>query len=237
MANIITWPHALLTPERCAPNLNPFTRSGGRSLGGVQPTVRTDVGFWSVDLENVAVHTREQRQTWIAIRQRLGGRAGLVAVPAWSFDAAPYVSGVREEEAETDHSDDSPFDDGTPYVQGAISVVSQGVTPIGATVMRLRIIHAAANLAGVRFSFNHALYETGPVTSIVGDVWELPISPSARELIPSGANLEFDRPTCLCRLADDRGMDGGINSNHFEQRTVGFVEANDYWNGLAIGPV
>ena len=109
------------------------------------------------------------------------------------------------------------------------------MTGIGATVIKLRIINADANLVGVRFSYNHALYETGPVISVDGDIWEVPISPTVREVIPHGADLEFDRPTCLCRLTEDRGMDGGINPDHFEQRSVSFVEANDYWNDLALG--
>lgn len=89
---------------------------------------------------------------------------------------------------------------------------------------------------GVRFSYKHALYETGPVISVDGDIWEVPISPTVRELIPAGADLEFDRPTCLCRLSDDRGMDvvqDAISKN--ANPNVSFVEATDYWNRLALG--
>ncbi|SMF65972.1 hypothetical protein SAMN02982989_3423 [Xaviernesmea oryzae] len=233
MADIVVWPHELLTPEGCFPNLVPFTRSGGRTLGGIETATRTDLGFWSIDLNDIAVYTREQRQTWIAIRQKLGGKAGLIAVPAWSFDAAPYVSGEREPPVLVTHDDDTTFDDGTPYEQGSISVVSDGVTALGATVMRLRVIKAAPNMVGVRFSYEHALYETGPVISIDGDIWTVPVSPTVRAIIPHGADLEFDNPTCLCRLADDRGMDGGVNSIEFEQRSVTFSEAVDYWSDLA----
>lgn len=233
MAEIIVWPHELLVPEECHPNLVPFTRSGGRTLGGVEPATRTDLGFWSIELSNIAVYSREQRQSWIAIRQKLGGKAGLVAVPAWSFDAAPYVSGEFEPPLTTSHDDDTLFDDDTPYEQGAISVVTDGVTAVGATSIRLRIIKANTNLVGVRFSNNHALYETGPVTAIDGDIWTVPISPTVRELIPAGAVLEFDMPTCLCHLEEDRGMDGGVNNIEFEQRSVTFIEATDYWSTLA----
>ncbi len=145
--------------------------------------------------------------------------------------SAPYVSGKFEPVIDTEHSDDAPFDDDTPYVQGAISVVTDGVTPVGATSIRLRIINADDNLVGVRFSYNHALYETGPVTSVDGDIWTLPISPSVRELIPAGADLEFDQPTCLCHLAEDRGMDIDQNAvGKFSSPSVSFFEAVDYWN-------
>ena len=232
MTDIIQWPVELLTPEECRPNLVPFTRSGGRSLGGLEPTTRTDLGYWTVELVDIAVHSAEQRRTWNAISQRLAGRSGLIAVPAWSRDAAPYVSGEYEPSGLVPHDDDSLFDDDTPYEQGAISVVSDGVTPVGATTIRLRIINAASDLVGVLLSYEHAPYQTGPVIEVNGDIWTLPISPAVRALIPAGSDLEFDMPTCLCRLADDRGMDGGVNSIAFEQRSVAFVEATDYWASL-----
>ncbi|AWM24978.1 Phage protein [Sinorhizobium fredii CCBAU 25509] len=176
---------------------------------------------------------REVWQTWQAIRQKLGGRSGLIAVRVRSSLSAPYVSGQFEPVIETEHGDDSPFDDETPYTQGAISVVTDGVTAVGATSIRLRIINADANLVGTRFSYNHALYETGPVTEVDGDIWTVPISPSVRELIPAGADLEFDQPTCLCHLAEDRGMDVDQNAvSKFVLPSVSFVEAVDYWSGL-----
>jgi len=237
MADIIEWPSMLLVPEECRPNMVPFSRSGGKSLGGLEPVVRTDLGYWNVELTNVAVYSSDHARTWNAIRQALGGRAGLVAVPAWSFDVSPYVSGQREQVGQVLHDDDTSLDDGSPYEQGAISIVSDGVTPIGATIINLRIINAAQDLAGVRFSYNHALYETGRVVAIDGDIWTVSIWPGVRELIPSGSDLEFDMPTCLCHLQDDRGMDGGLTPIEFEQRSVSFVEATDYWNKLALGLV
>lgn len=237
MVDFIVWPHELLVPEECRPNIVPFTRTGGRSLGGIEPAVRTDLGFWSIELSNIAVYSRDQRQTWNAIRQKLGGRVGLIAVPAWSFDTAPYASQEYEPPLLTTHDDDTLFDDNTPYEQGAISVATVGFTPLGATTIRLRLINGDPNLVGVRFSYQHALYETGPAISIDGDVWTLPICPSVRQAIPDGEELEFDMPTCLCHLEDDRGLDGGMNNIQFEQRSVIFTEANDYWNQLALGLV
>jgi hypothetical protein len=235
MTDNIVWPICVLRPQQAAANLVPFTRSGGRSLGGLEPATRTDLGFWVVDYTNVVMQNRnrDQWQTWQAIRQKLSGRSGLIAVPVRSSLSAPYLSGAFEAEGEVPHDDDTEFDDDTPYVQGAISVVTDGVTPIGATTIRLRIINAAANLVGVRFSYEHALYETGPVIEVNDDIWTVPISPAVRALIPAGSDLEFDRPTCLCRLAVDRGMDvaqDAISKNIFP--SVAFVEATDYWASL-----
>ena len=231
--SIIVWPLCVLRPQSASANLVPFSRSGGRTLGGVEPSTRTDLGYWAIDYTNVIMSNknRDQWKTWHAIRQKLAGRPGLIAVRVRSSLSAPYASGKFEPVVESEHSDDSLFDDDTPYTQGAISVVTDGVTPVGATSIRLRIINAAQDLVGVRFSYNHALYETGPVTSIDGDIWAVPISPSVRELIPAGADLEFDQPTCLCHLAEDRGMDIDQNAiTKFSQPSVSFVEAVDYWN-------
>jgi hypothetical protein len=237
MADILVWPSMLLVPEECRPNIVPFTRSGGKSLGGIEPVVRTDLGFWNIELANVAIYSIDQARTWNAIRQALCGRAGLIAVPVWSFDVAPYPSGQREPPSLVPHEDDTRLDDESLYQQGSISIVTSGSAPIGSTSIKLRIINAAADLSGVRFSYNHALYETGRVLEIVGDVWTVSIWPAIRELIPSGSDLEFDMPTCLCHPQDDRGMDGGLTPIEFEQRTVGFIEATDYWNDLALGLV
>lgn len=237
MAEIIEWPICVLRPQQASANLVPFTRTGGRSLGGVEPATRTDLGYWAIDYAGVVMQNRnrDQWQTWQAIRQHLSGRAGLIAVRVRSSLSAPYVSGAFEPVTDIEHDDDTMFDDDTPYAQGAISIVTDGVTPIGATTIKLRRINAANDLVGVRFSYNHALYETGPVISRSGNVWTVPISPSIRAEIPDGASLEFDQPTCLCRLAEDRGMD--IEQNAISKNSlpsVSFVEATDYWNALAV---
>ncbi|MGO6737119.1 hypothetical protein ACC732_04380 [Rhizobium ruizarguesonis] len=235
MVDIIEWPFCTLTPQQVAPCLVPFTRSGGKSLGGVEPVVRTDLGYWTVDYSGVVIQNRYRNQwkVWQAIRQKLGGRSGLIAVRVPSSLSAPYASGHFEPTSEMPHDDDTTFGDDTEYLQTAISVVSVGVTPIASTSIKLRIINAEADLVGVRFSYNHALYETGPVIEIDGDTWTVPISPSVRELIPDGADLNFDRPTVLCHLSEDRGMD--ISQDAITKNTrpnVSFIEATDYWNSL-----
>lgn len=240
MADIIEWPFCLLRPGNVSPNLVPFTRSGGRSLGGIEPAVRTDLGFWQIDYGGIYMRNRirEQWKAWQAIRQKLAGRAGLIAVRVPSSFSAPYASGAFEPVSTVPHSDDTLFDDETGYEQGAISIKCEGNAPIGSTTIRLRIIQAADDLVGSRFSFNHALYIVGPVIDVTGDIWTVPISPSVRELIPAGADLNFDRPTCLCHLSEDRGMD--VSQDSIGRGTapdVGFTEANDYWNQLALGLV
>lgn len=235
MADILVWPHDLLTPLACYPNIVPFSRSGGRTLGGIETATRTDLGFWSIELADVPVHSPAQRRTWLAIRRDLGGRPGLVAVPAWSHDVAPFASGEFEPEILTTHADETAFSDGSKYLQGAISIRSVGVTGIGQTVIRLRVVHGSLDLSGVRFSYGHALYETGRLMDLDGNIATVSIWPTVRATIPADAELEFDRPTCLCHLASDDQLAAGVDALQFERRSVQFVEATDYWYRLAKG--
>lgn len=214
-------------------NLVPFSRSGGRSLGGIERTTRTDRGFWQITLDQIPVHSAAQRRTWNAIRTGLGGRVGQIAVPVWATFSAPYVSGAWEPLAETTHDDGTTFDDGTSYSQGAIDVQMASFAPLGSTVVTIRLINAAS--PSLRFSYQHALYETGPVLNEVSEgVYQVPVFPAIRMAIPAGAQLEVDEPTCLCHLAEDRGMDQQEGISILQRRSVTFVEAVDYWNDLAL---
>jgi hypothetical protein len=232
---MMVWPEKLLSPLECRAYLMPFTRSGGRTLGGVKPSTRTDLGYWRVDIVGVPLHDKHERRAWDAIGAILGGSSGRIAVPAWSMDSAPYASGREEPLISVPHSDGSTFSDGSQYQQSAISVVSVGVTAIGATLMSMRLINGAPDLAGVRFSYNHALYQTGQVVSVEDDIWTVRISPSVRELIPDGADLEFDRPTCVCNLLEDNAFQRPINADRFSRESVSFVEDTWYWNQVALG--
>lgn len=235
MTTIVSWPSAVLTPAEVRADLVPFSRSGGRSLGGLEPATRTDRGWWSISLGGILLHTPAQRRTWNALRVAIGGRAGLVSVPVWSHDSAPWPDGERLFPLSVTHSDGSTHSDGAGYRQGRVSVQMADAVAIGATSCRLQVIDAAADLVGVRFSYEGALYETGPATLISGDYWTVSLFPAARAPIPAGAALEFDLPRCICRLADDRGMDHGLSASQIDGHSVAFVEAADYWSDVAAG--
>jgi hypothetical protein len=230
-----TWPADLLPPKEIAANPVPFTRSGGRTINGLERAIRSDRGFWNIALSGVLLHNTAQRRTWNAIRTFLSGRSGLIVIPVWSWDTAPYISGSIEGNVLTPHSDGTTFSDSTFYSQGSISVRCSDIAAIGATTIKLDALSAESDLSGVRFSYNHALYETGPAIEIAGTTWTVPIFPAIRATIPAGADLEFNLPTCLVHLADDRGMDVSMNPSVISEHSVAFVEATDYWSDLAAG--
>lgn len=224
----ILWPTTLV-PAQILANPVPFTRSGGRSLGGIERVTRTDRGWWSVSYKGVLLQGAASRRTWNALRTYLGGMAGSIAVPVWSFDSNGEGGPVL-----TTHSDGSIFSDGSSYAQPTITVEMAVAAEIGDTSVSLRIIDGIDDLVGVRFSYQHALYETGISTSVVGAVWTVSIFPAIRADIPADAALEFDVPTCLVRLATDREMDVSLTAGLVDKVDVAFIEDCEFWNDLAM---
>jgi len=234
VSEILAWPSSILKPLEVQADVVAFSRSGGTTLGGLQRVVRTDRGWWSIAYRGVLLSTATQRRLWNGIADHCGGMAGLLAVPVWSFDSAPWPAGSVNGRILTPHSDGSSFGDGGLYSQPAIGVQMAATAALGATSVTLRLGFGIEDLAGVRFSYQHALYRTGFPTLIDGDEWTVPVSPAIRAPIPADAELEAGLPTCLVRLASDREMDVNFSRGGVDRRDVAFVEAADYWNDLAI---
>ncbi len=232
--SITLWPSSVLKPSAIEANVVAFSRSGGVTLGGLQRVTRTDRGWWSIVYKGVTLDSVAKRRMWNAIATDLSGMAGLVAIPVWSMDSAPWPAGTVDGLLYTTHSDGSGFSDGALYAQPAIGVTLVDALAIGDTSATLRIGYNIDDLGGVLFSHQHALYKTGLPTLVDGDDWTVPIAPAVRAPIAAGTALEFGLPTCLVRLAEDREMDTRFSAGQFDQRDVSFTEAVDYWNDLAL---
>lgn len=237
MTSFVFWPADLLVPAEISANPVPFTRSGGRSISGLKRSVRTDRGYWEIEMINIPIFSRAQRRVWQSMRVELSGSSGLAVIPVWSRDTAPFVSGKFEPRITTSHSDGTVHSDSTPYSQGAIDLTSFDDVEIGETSIRIEAVHAEQNLAGIRFSYNHALYETGKILSEVGNVFRVTVFPAIRAPIPAGAPLNASNPTCLVNLKEDRGMDISYNISGFTQKSIAWQEASQYWSDLAAGLV
>lgn len=231
----IYWPSRRLRPEKISPNIVPFSRSGGKTFAGQERVARTDSGFWMIGFAGVALTSVRSRRSWQAVASTLSGRSGLVIVPVWSMDSAPWPEGTREGIVLTTHSDGTTFSDGTRYSQDGISVEVVNAVAIGDRVATLRIVGGVDGLDGVRWSYGHALYQCGAARAIGENEWTMQISPAIRAPISAGQKVQVSRPTCLCRLASDREMDLSLTAGNFDKPDVMFTEATDYWNDLAIG--
>lgn len=233
MADFIEWPPGILRPAAVMADAVPFSRSGGTTLGGLTRSTRTDKGRWSIGYKGIQLSTGDRRRMWNAIRTYLSGAAGLVAVPVWSYDLLPWPAGAINGRVNTTHSDGTTFDDGSSYGQSAFVVEMAEAAAIDDVSVVLRVVSDIADLTGLRFSYQHALYEIGIPTAIDGDEWTVPIFPAIRAAIPEDAELEFGLPTCLVHLAGDREMDVSFTAGDADKVDVSFTEAVDYWNDLA----
>lgn len=228
------WPR-LLRPRDIEVNMVPFSRSSGMTLGGLRRAVRTDRGFWRIVYRGVPLWGEQRRRLWNQIAVGTLGQAGLLAIPAWSFDTVPWPPELVDGEVETLHSDDTPHDDDTPYVQPAMSWLTMAEpAALGATSIKVRISGDLIDAAGLRFSYQHALYMTGAPTAISGAEWTVPVFPAIRAAIPDEAALEIAVPTCLVRLAADSGLDARFSRGGHDRVDVTFIEAADYWSAIAV---
>lgn len=200
---IVTWP-ATLVPAQIIIGQRAFTRSGGKSLGGIERTTRTDRGDWAIGFKGLALHDATSRRLFMSVRTSLAGRAGTLDIPVWSFD----VNGA----------------------QSGIVVTMAAAAAIGDTSIVLNLGSGIDSLSGVRFSYQSALYETGIATSVAGTEWTVPVFPAIRADIADTSALEFNLPTCLVHLAADREMDAALSAGNFDAVDVNFVEAVDEWN-------
>lgn len=234
LPDYIVWPRNVLEFSAVEFTKQAFVRSGGRSLQGIERTTKSDRGFWRASLGPVRLYTKEEWRTWQAIDTFLGGRAGYIAVPAFTGDDAPYPNGVPGSPTLGGYSETGTFSDGGLFRTRYVDVKLNSAAAISDTSVTLEIVNAASDLVGVKFSYQHALYETGPVTSISGNLWTVPVFPAIRAPIPAGASLEFDEPTCLMKLASDDEMSVPHGSERLMTGTLNFVEAVDYWTDLAL---
>jgi len=236
MADILMWPDTL-TPLRPSFDPRPFSR-GGRSLGGVKRTVRTDRGYWVGSYGGVLFRRAtqfDQIRAWTQLRVSLAGTAGLVAVPVCSTRHWAKRPNFTDFSGNlTPHDDGTPFDDETLYSENIIGLLMHSAAAIGDTTVTLRII-SAPTVTGIRFSYQHAMYETGRVIEeVTSTAFRVEIFPAIRAPIAAGEELDTDRPTCLCHLATDTEMDIEFPETGMPRPTVNFVEACDYWNDLAL---
>lgn len=237
MVDIIHWPGSLLTPESSPFNVRPFSRTGGRTLGGLSRSIKTDRGWWIGSYNNIVFRRTgyDQIRTWNALRVAIGGMSGLVAVPVCSTEL--WAGMGLEFGAKVPHDDDTPFDDETFYDQGAVQLEMASYAPLGSSVVTLRLIDLP-DPSGVRFSYQHAMYETGRVLEQpTTQTYRVEVFPAIRAPIPADAILETEKPTVLCRLASDGEMDIDLGIYRIPRPSVNFIEATDYWNDLARGVI
>lgn len=227
------WPIDLI-PEGVTVEKMVMNRGGGQpTLGGLTRQIRTDRGYWRITYKTVPVATPSIRRILEALSVELMGSSGLLAIPVWSDDTSEWLTGSDWGRFLTPHSDTSTFSDGSFYSQPVELLTMEAQAEIGATTVQIRLAEEIDSIAGIRFSYEHAMYAVGLPTSISGQLWTVPIFPSVRATIPAASRLEVGTPTCLVRLETDNEIYSALSSKRFDPIDISFVEAVDEWNDRA----
>lgn len=101
---------------------------------------------------------------------------------------------------------------------GTAAAASAGDTEIVITRVGVPV------LAGHRFSIGERLYVVWQIAGTAGDAYTCKIRPPLREDVAGAAAVEFAKPQCRCRLADDDQMALARDSAGIGVAAVRFVE-------------
>lgn len=176
---------------------------GGVALTGKEAVSSSSAGYWRFVLGGIPVKTRANILAWRAIEAQLEGRANTIAIPIYDGKRAPWP--------------DLPG--------GVIDAESFGDVEEGDTALQITPVNIDDLHPGMGFSVENRYYR---IVTVQGEsaVYDVTIFPPVREAWSAGQSLEFRRPTCLVRLADDLGMTLDLDLHRFADVSVEFEEAN-----------
>lgn len=202
------WPHVML--PKGGLSFNPQFRNarGGAAVAyGPEQIVSSDAGRWVATLASNFVYAPERKRTWMALQVLLQGGLSSVIMPVCPWGGWPFPDGVTELPGSVLHDDDTPHDDDAGYEDGIIDVVTSSAAARRTTTIALTKRVCGDIAPGHEFSMLNRLYRVAEVVTQSVDAAEVRVWPPLREAIEAGATAEFDRPTCMMRLAADNAMD------------------------------
>lgn len=213
MAADFVWPVCTLTPADITASPVSQNTSGGQSLTGREQVIGNTPGRWTISLSGVRLQTKQQVKCWEALQAALDGRNKTILVPILGSLFAPWPV-VNGKEVRT--YGDIPFDDGSLFDDGAgfylpvIDAVTVGTVAVGAVTAQIQVNYGAELEARNDFGVGDYAYRITEVLSVdeTGDapIYSVKFRLPAREAIPDGTSLDFDKPMIRCRLASDDGM-------------------------------
>lgn len=218
------WPSDL-APRRVAFSLRGQVIAGPVSLTGRSQATATDTGYWTAVLSGIPTGGAARVKAYRRLLGQLAGGAGIVKVPAFDREQAPWpVAGVYTA-TPSDFTDGTEFSDGTGFFEPVIKVTAGADAAIGATQIAVVVASADTIVGGEYFSVHGRLYRIESVLSVSGGNQAWAITPAVRAAIASGARLDFDRPVCRMRLAAEGEGDLDLERGLYGFPSMTFVEA------------
>lgn len=190
---------------------------GGTAISGITDQTEADGGgYLQADFTEGMARTKAAGNAWRVISDADAGDAFVVLLCAERrFQPVGAISTVT-------HSDDTPFDDDTPYVSSDADYSTTADAVLRATTLAITGISTSALIGGELFSIQHEHWgwRAYRVRSVDGDT--ITFRPPLREAVPSGTALEFDTPRCQMQLQG--ATDNSTENGRFTACAVSFVE-------------
>jgi hypothetical protein len=238
----IEFPRLLLREKSHGWNLAGVAATPGVNAQSVASIIRSDGGgFWTcrmsdISLSGLGTAKGKERQKlstllWRAVRQLCNGGVSPIVVPRNDALFRPWPEGIPVAiPVPVSHSDTAFFSDGSGYVQPTIIVKADDDADLRATSIALNLIQCGQLFGGESFSIYHnmigwRLYEIGKVIYTDDTHATVTFLPPLREAILEGADIEFEQPRCMMRLAQPNSMDLTIAPWTFNTGSVDFIEA------------
>lgn len=221
----ILWPRSVLKPKRDPFNIAPRTLAGPSSVSGVTQVTASDAGIWVATFGDIIIRRGSPAVlAFRAIANLLEGRLHPILVPRCCA-YQPFDPDEKDSLQRVPHSDTSPFRDGSLYRSRVNDIRLTSNIPLRGTTANIAIVASGQLQPGQDFSVGERMYRIRTVQMTGENTATITFRPPAREAVPAGTDMEFDRPVCRMRLASDAEMDLDIDLvAPWSYPTVNFIE-------------
>lgn len=208
---MLTFPTALFAPGTLKATLVGGSLSGGASMSGIQQFAMTTGGpYWSFELGQAALWTKELLNTWEAIAGAADNGATPFVVPVCDRRRQPFTDPKRL--PGVGDSDDTSFSDGALWSAETITASIVGSAALRATRLNVSIVGGVPLIGGEQLTGWHLtrgqrMYRVIRVIDqdVEAGTATIDIRPPLREATPDGFPLDFDNPRCVMRINGDMG--------------------------------
>jgi hypothetical protein len=190
----VDWDPCGLIPQAIRVEVVTPSVSPGRSLSSREQIVQAEAGFWKIVYENVPVRNKAEALLWREIESKVNGRAGVICVPVYE----------------------------APLSSVAVAATLSGAAVAGAVRLGIAQTAGTAIRAGQHFTAGDRLYRIKSVLGIALGVTSVKVWPPLREGSPTRTMLDFNTPSCRCRLATDGEMQPDARTSAVRQKDASF---------------
>jgi hypothetical protein len=237
----VTWDCSALPFQSVEFTRRNLSRSGGLTLSGIEQVVQSSSDFWAANV-TVKIRKWDQILAYRALQAQSYGRATEWVIPV-PISAGIFVQTrivIRSateasfsEEFSPEFTDDDirttviniPY----PNITGTLSATAlRGATSINFTMNASALSNPSPTknyvpVPGTYFSIGSRLYVLATVTK-TGSGYTGTFSPKLRSIANIGATIDFSKPKCLMRLAQDNIGQMNLDMLKFADVSLSFVE-------------